>query len=185
MSSLAAFEAQSGDDPVAFDQFVSSLHHEWHVGFDNAFVISRSPDGTASVRYGAPYPAPFPPEHDLLEDPDRRSAMQESIDLGLPVMGPVGLLQAQPARSRGHADVIEVYTPIFEPGPIPATAKVLERAGLIARRREGKARPSELVAAPLAEASEWLEPYSELWQGRLDRLGDHLRSIEAKGNAHE
>ncbi len=126
VSSLAAFEAQSGDDPVAFDQFVSSLHHEWHVGFDNAFVISRSPDGTASVRYGAPYPAPFPPEHDLLEDPDRRSAMQESIDLGLPVMGPVGLLQAQPARSRGHADVIEVYTPIFEPGPIPATAAARE-----------------------------------------------------------
>lgn len=81
--------------------------------------------------------------------------------------------------ARGDATVAELAEPFAISLPaISRHLKVLERAGLIARRREAQSRPSELVAEPLAEAAEWLEPYAELWQGRLDRLGEHLRSIQ-------
>lgn len=82
--------------------------------------------------------------------------------------------------AEGEATVAELAEPFSISLPaISKHLKVLERAGLIARRRQAQARPSELVTVPLAEASEWLEPYRELWQGRLDRLGDHLRSVES------
>lgn len=87
--------------------------------------------------------------------------------------------------AQGQATVAELAEPFSISLPaISRHLKVLERAGLITRRREAQARPSELVAAPLADASEWLEPYTELWQGRLDRLGEHLRTTQ-KGNSDD
>ena len=48
--------------------------------------------------------------------------------------------------------------------------KVLERAGLIHRTRDGRVRRCELEAEPLHKASEWVERYREFWEGRLDAL---------------
>jgi DNA-binding transcriptional ArsR family regulator len=58
--------------------------------------------------------------------------------------------------------------------------KVLERAGLITRGRTAQLRPARLEGASLREALEWLEQYREVWEGRLDRLADHLREIQRK-----
>ena len=52
--------------------------------------------------------------------------------------------------------------------------KVLERAGLIVRGRNAQWRPSELRAAPLREASEWVGEFRQMWEERLDRLGNYL-----------
>jgi DNA-binding transcriptional ArsR family regulator len=57
--------------------------------------------------------------------------------------------------------------------------KVLERAGLVARSRSAQRRPCRLVAAPLGEASGWLEAYRRFWESsyrRLDALLDALQS---------
>lgn len=48
--------------------------------------------------------------------------------------------------------------------------KVLEEAGLIARRREGRAHLCSLNPAPLAEAERWLRQWEQFWTVRLDRL---------------
>ncbi len=48
--------------------------------------------------------------------------------------------------------------------------KVLEVAGLVERRIEGREHRIGLSAAPLAEAEAWLLEYREFWQTRLDRL---------------
>src|SRR6476660_3333253 len=61
---------------------------------------------------------------------------------------------------------------------MPAVSKhlaVLERAGLIARRREAQWRHCRLEAAPLKEVADWTERYRALWEGRLDRLDSYLR----------
>jgi DNA-binding transcriptional ArsR family regulator len=51
--------------------------------------------------------------------------------------------------------------------------KVLERAGLINRDR-----------AAQYQATGWMAPYRELWEGRLDRLGAHMKKLEkGQGNA--
>ena len=48
--------------------------------------------------------------------------------------------------------------------------KVLESAGLIARRKVGRMQLCSLNAEPLAEAEQWLRQWEKFWSGRLDRL---------------
>jgi DNA-binding transcriptional ArsR family regulator len=48
--------------------------------------------------------------------------------------------------------------------------KVLERAGLVERRIQGREHRLRLKAAPLREAARWLEHYRAFWETRLDAL---------------
>ena len=48
--------------------------------------------------------------------------------------------------------------------------KVLEGAGLIARRKAGRRQICTLRAEPLAEAEKWLRQWEKFWTIRLDRL---------------
>jgi DNA-binding transcriptional ArsR family regulator len=69
---------------------------------------------------------------------------------------------------------------LAEPFPIslPAVSrhlKVLEGAGLIARDRSAQWRPSVLRTEPLEEATDWLETYRVIWEGRMDALDTHLK----------
>ena len=56
--------------------------------------------------------------------------------------------------------------------------KVLERAGLISRSRSGQWRSSTLEAAPLKEATDWMERYRIFWDVSFDRLDTHLRRVQ-------
>ena len=74
---------------------------------------------------------------------------------------------------------------LAEPFAISAPAvtkhlKVLERAGLISQGRQAQWRPCKLEPKPLREVSNWLEDYRQLWEGRLDRLEEYLRELQAK-----
>jgi DNA-binding transcriptional ArsR family regulator len=65
---------------------------------------------------------------------------------------------------------------------MPAVSKhlrVLERAGLIAQRREAQWRHCRIEAAPLKQVADWAEHYRRLWEGRLDRLGAYLEELQA------
>ena len=48
--------------------------------------------------------------------------------------------------------------------------KVLESAGLIARRKAGRKQICTLQAEPLKEAEDWLRQWEKFWSARLDRL---------------
>jgi DNA-binding transcriptional ArsR family regulator len=48
--------------------------------------------------------------------------------------------------------------------------KVLEGAGLVERRIEGREHLIGLRAEPLADAEAWIEQYREFWLARLGRL---------------
>jgi DNA-binding transcriptional ArsR family regulator len=66
---------------------------------------------------------------------------------------------------------------------LPAVSKhlkVLEKAGLISRGRKAQWRPCRLEPEPLKEASDWLEEYRRLWEERLDRLDEYLRTLQGK-----
>lgn len=52
--------------------------------------------------------------------------------------------------------------------------KVLEGAGLVERRTEGRTTICRLRAEPLAEADAWIRLYERFWTVRLDRLEDLL-----------
>jgi len=56
--------------------------------------------------------------------------------------------------------------------------KVLERASLITRSKEGRLRKARLSPSSLAITATWLSRYEQLWSERLDRL-DELIAKEA------
>jgi DNA-binding transcriptional ArsR family regulator len=60
---------------------------------------------------------------------------------------------------------------------LPAVSKhlrVLEKAGLLRRRRYGRVHEMRLDAKPLQQAAQWVEEYRKFWQGSLDRLAEYL-----------
>jgi DNA-binding transcriptional ArsR family regulator len=65
----------------------------------------------------------------------------------------------------------------------PAVSKhlvVLERAGLIARRRDAQWRLCRIEAGPLKDVADWAEHYRHLWEARLDRLDEYLKKLKTK-----
>ena len=70
---------------------------------------------------------------------------------------------------------------LAEPLPISVQAvskhlRVLERAGLITRTRSAQLRPSQLRAAPLKDAADWLGSYHRFWEAGVGRLEERLGS---------
>ena len=85
----------------------------------------------------------------------------------------------------GECSVTELAEP-FEMS-LPAVSKhlrVLERAGLIARRREAQWRHCRIEARPLKEVADWTERYRHMWEQRLDRLDSYLRTLQTKERKH-
>jgi DNA-binding transcriptional ArsR family regulator len=85
----------------------------------------------------------------------------------------------------GEATVLELAKPFDMSLPaISKHLKVLERAGLISRSRDAQRRPCRIEAAPLKEATEWMERYRRLWEERLDRLDGYLHEMKKKEKKH-
>lgn len=85
----------------------------------------------------------------------------------------------------GECSVTELAEP-FDMS-MPAVSKhlrVLERAGLIARRRDAQWRPCRIEARPLKDVADWTERYRHVWEERLDRLDDYLQVLSAKEKSH-
>ncbi|HEY7324493.1 MAG TPA: metalloregulator ArsR/SmtB family transcription factor [Streptosporangiaceae bacterium] len=79
----------------------------------------------------------------------------------------------------GDATVTELAEPFSISLPaISRHLKVLEHAGLISRSRSGQWRSSTLEAAPLKEATDWMERYRIFWDASFDRLDAHLRRVQ-------
>ena len=85
----------------------------------------------------------------------------------------------------GDASVTELARPFAMSQPaISKHLKVLERAHLIARRRDAQRRPCRIKPQPLAEASAWLDNYRRFWELSFDRLESYLQQLHAKEKSH-
>lgn len=80
--------------------------------------------------------------------------------------------------SQGEAAVKDLAEPFDLSGPaITKHLKVLERAGLISRSRDGQQRPCRLTPHALESAADWIEQYRAMWEAQLDRLDEYLKSV--------
>jgi DNA-binding transcriptional ArsR family regulator len=83
--------------------------------------------------------------------------------------------------AQGEATVAELAKPFsVSPPAISRHLRVLERAGLISRSRVAQSRPTSLRPEALDDADAWMHACREAWEGRLDRLGDHLDRIQGR-----
>lgn len=66
---------------------------------------------------------------------------------------------------------------------LPAVSKhlrVLENAGLVRRRRDGRVHRLKLEAKPMQQAQAWIEEYRKFWETSFDRLDEYLKQIQTK-----
>ena len=60
--------------------------------------------------------------------------------------------------------------------------KVLEQAGLVARKKIGRTHLCSLQAKPLEEAERWLQQWEKFWNVSLDRLEAVIQRDKEKKN---
>jgi len=95
---------------------------------------------------------------------------------------------ADPTRRRilehlAHGDlcVTELARPYSM--SLPAVSKhlrVLEKAGLVRRRRSGRVHSLKLEAKPMQSAAQWIEEYRRFWETSFDRLDEYLKQLQTK-----
>jgi DNA-binding transcriptional ArsR family regulator len=55
---------------------------------------------------------------------------------------------------------------------------VLERAGLVKRRKDGRVHSLALDAKPMEEAQAWLDRYRQFWTANLDGFEKYLEKLQ-------
>jgi DNA-binding transcriptional ArsR family regulator len=81
--------------------------------------------------------------------------------------------------TRGDADVSELMKPFALSQPtISKHLNALERAGLVVCTRDAQRRPRTLVAVPLKDIADWLEPFRRFWEERFASLDDYLKDMQ-------
>lgn len=78
----------------------------------------------------------------------------------------------------GEATVMELAAPFAMTQPaVSKHLQVLERAGLVSRRRDAQRRPCRLEARGLREATAWLDEYRRFWTESYRRLHAVLAAL--------
>ena len=71
---------------------------------------------------------------------------------------------------------------------LPAVSKhlrVLENAGLVRRKRDGRVHRLKLEAKPMQQAQAWIEEYRKFWEASFDRLDEYLKKLQSKETTNE
>ena len=85
--------------------------------------------------------------------------------------------------SREPASVSDLARPLAMSFPaVMQHLAVLEGAGLVTSRKVGRVRTCRIEARALGRAQDWIAARRAEWDRRLDRLGDYLSELKAKGD---
>ena len=81
--------------------------------------------------------------------------------------------------ARGESSVSDLVGHFSLTQPtISSHLKVLEKAGLIVRSRQGQFRPCALVPEKLQAVTDWLQQVQEVWEGNYQRLDRLLAELQ-------
>ncbi|MDF1608182.1 metalloregulator ArsR/SmtB family transcription factor [Hoeflea sp. YIM 152468] len=102
-----------------------------------------------------------------------------------PDLSPLFHALADPTRrsmltrlAAGPAPVTELASPTGLALPtVMRHLSVLEVAGLIATSKDGRVRTCAIVPEALAPMQSWLDEQRLIWESRLDRLDDYVKTI--------
>ena len=83
--------------------------------------------------------------------------------------------------ARGPARVTDVAAPFaISLNAVSKHIKVLEKAGVVRRARQGREHTLQLNADPLRQVARWAHRYERFWSDRLDRLEAFFAGKERK-----
>jgi DNA-binding transcriptional ArsR family regulator len=109
----------------------------------------------------------------------RRAASNPLLDLIFAALADATRRSIIEQLRQGETTVSEVAKP--HDMSLPAISKhlrVLEDAGLLNRRIEGRTHLLSVNAKPLAQATDWIERQRRFWEGSFDRLAKLLEEPE-------
>jgi DNA-binding transcriptional ArsR family regulator len=89
----------------------------------------------------------------------------------------IGQLAKGPAR---FLDVAEPFDTALN--SVTKHLKLLERAGLIERRKQGREVIIFFRAEPLREVAGWVNEYEQFWNERLDQFERYFKDKKTKNN---
>lgn len=87
----------------------------------------------------------------------------------------IGQLASGPAR---FLDVAKPFDTALN--AVTKHLKLLERAGLIERRKQGREVFISFRAEPLRQVAGWMHEYERFWNERLDRFEGHFKQKKEK-----
>jgi DNA-binding transcriptional ArsR family regulator len=83
--------------------------------------------------------------------------------------------------SRGPARFLEIAKPFDTAlNSVTKHLKLLERAGLIERRKQGREVLISFRAEPLRKVAGWVHEYERFWNERLDQFERHFKDKKKK-----
>ncbi len=85
--------------------------------------------------------------------------------------------------AKGPAPVTELAGPTGLKLPtILRHLSVLEKAGLVATRKDGRVRACAFRPHAMAPMTDWLDDQHKVWEARLDRLDDYVTKLMKERN---
>jgi DNA-binding transcriptional ArsR family regulator len=79
--------------------------------------------------------------------------------------------------SEGPASVSELAAPLeMSLSAVVQHLEVLQKSGIVRSEKVGRVRMCQLEPAPMREIEQWIAQHRQVWEGKLDRLGDVLKS---------
>jgi DNA-binding transcriptional ArsR family regulator len=87
----------------------------------------------------------------------------------------IGRLAGGPAR---FTDIAEPFETALN--TVTKHLKLLERAGLIERKKQGREVFISFRADPLREVAEWVHEYERFWNRQLDQFGQYFKEKKEK-----
>ncbi|WP_417483979.1 ArsR/SmtB family transcription factor [Maricaulis salignorans] len=85
---------------------------------------------------------------------------------------------------QGPASVSELAEPFDMAMPsLMQHLRVLESGGLIRSSKQGRVRTCHIEPVQLQRAQDWIARQRALWEGRLDRLDDYLKTTRSDEDA--
>ena len=86
----------------------------------------------------------------------------------------IGKLALGPTRFSDIAEPFDVAL-----NAITKHLKLLERAGLIEREKQGREVFISLRPEPLQQVAQWVHEYERFWNERLDLFQEHFKKLES------
>ena len=89
----------------------------------------------------------------------------------------IGQLAAGPAR---FTDIAKPFDTALN--SVTKHLKLLERAGLIERKKQGREVIITFRGEPLCQVAGWLHEYERFWNAHLDQFQQHFENKKTKAN---
>lgn len=87
--------------------------------------------------------------------------------------------------AQGEAQVTELAKPFGMSLPaVSKHLKVLEKAHLITRHKDGRIHRFTVNPSPIDSAKSWIETYQHFWEQQLDSLASYLEKTTQKEKQH-